>query len=82
MHAVWVTNKGLEAISKQESDDRVTITEMWWDDLQDWSTAVDGYKLFTRDRRGRRGGGVALCVREVLDTMELEINDNKIKCHG
>ncbi|NXW01633.1 ANR12 protein, partial [Fregetta grallaria] len=32
----------------------------WWDDSYDWSAAMAGYKLFRRDRRGRRGGGVAL----------------------
>ncbi|XP_035169883.1 uncharacterized protein LOC118159406, partial [Oxyura jamaicensis] len=47
------------------------ITETWWDDSHDWSVAVDGYKLFRRDRRGRRGGGVALYVRKWIDCEEL-----------
>ncbi|KAK4808498.1 hypothetical protein QYF61_009824 [Mycteria americana] len=33
---------------------------------------MDGYKLFGRDRQGRRGGGVALCVRECFDCLELD----------
>lgn len=33
---------------------------------------MDGYKLFRRDRGGRRGGEVALYIREALDS--------KIKC--
>ncbi|TRZ08055.1 hypothetical protein HGM15179_019054 [Zosterops borbonicus] len=58
----------------------VAIKEMWWDDSHDWSTAMGGYKLFRRDRRGRRGEGVALYIREALDAIELEINDDKVEC--
>ncbi|KAK4830530.1 hypothetical protein QYF61_011509 [Mycteria americana] len=44
----------LEAIVHQENYDMVAITEMWWDDLHNWSVAMDGYKLFRRDRiRGK-----------------------------
>ncbi|KAJ7407774.1 hypothetical protein BTVI_62185 [Pitangus sulphuratus] len=46
----------------------------------DWSAAMDGYKLFRRDRQGRKGGEVALYVRETLDSVELEVSDNKIEC--
>lgn len=38
-----------------------------------------GYKLFGRDRRGRRGGEVALYIKEALDTVELEVSD-KVEC--
>jgi len=40
----------LETIIQQESYDLVAITEMWWDDFHDWNAAMDGYKLFSRDR--------------------------------
>ncbi|KAJ7411268.1 adaptin ear-binding coat-associated protein 1 [Pitangus sulphuratus] len=70
----------LEAIVQQESYDVVAIIEKWWDDSHDWSAAMDGYKLFRRDRQGRRGGGVALYVRETLDSVELEVRNNKIEC--
>ncbi|XP_051640625.1 uncharacterized protein LOC127469851 [Manacus candei] len=70
----------LEAIVQQESYDVVAITETWWDDSHDWSAAMDGYKLFRRDRQGRRGGGVALYVRESLDSLELEVSNNKVEC--
>ena len=53
----------LEAIVRQGNYDVVTTTETWWDDLHNWSTAMDGYKLFRRDRQGRKGGGVAVYVR-------------------
>ncbi|GAB0178246.1 maestro heat-like repeat-containing protein family member 7 [Grus japonensis] len=70
----------LEATVQQDSYDLVTITETWWDDCHDWSAAVDGYKLFRRDRQGRRGGGVALYVRECFDCIELNDGDDKVKC--
>ncbi|KAJ7422540.1 hypothetical protein BTVI_13727 [Pitangus sulphuratus] len=31
----------------------MTITEMWWDDLRDWSATMDVYTLFKRDRTTR-----------------------------
>ncbi|KAK4823577.1 LOW QUALITY PROTEIN: hypothetical protein QYF61_003581 [Mycteria americana] len=41
---------------------------------------MDGYKLFRRDRRGRRGGGVALYIRECLDSLELDDGDDRVEC--
>ncbi|KAK4810629.1 hypothetical protein QYF61_007366 [Mycteria americana] len=70
----------LEAIVHQENYDMVAITETWWDDSHNWSVAMDGYKLFRRDRRGRRGGGVALYVRECLDSLELNDGDDRVEC--
>ncbi|PKU36576.1 mitochondrial fission process protein 1 [Limosa lapponica baueri] len=61
----------LEAIVRHESYDVVAITETWWDKSNDWSAAMEGYKLFRRDRQGRRGGGVALYVREDYECVEL-----------
>ena len=57
----------LEAIVQQENYYMVAITETCWDDSHNWSAAMDGYKLFRRDRQGRRGGGVALYGRECFD---------------
>jgi len=57
----------LEAIVQKDSYDFVAITETWWDDSHDWSAAMDGCKLFRRDRQGKRGSGVALCVRDCFD---------------
>ncbi|KAK4816775.1 hypothetical protein QYF61_022887 [Mycteria americana] len=70
----------LEAIVHQENDDMVAITETWWDDSHNWSAAMDGYKFFSRDRRGRRGGGVALYIRECLDSLELDDGDDRVEC--
>ena len=54
----------LEATVLLERYDLVAITETWWDESHDWTVAIDGYKLFQRDRRGRRGRGVALYVKK------------------
>ncbi|KAM9590503.1 uncharacterized protein ACIBXB_005763 [Morphnus guianensis] len=70
----------LEAIVQQDSYDLVAIMETWWDDSHDWSAAMDGYKLFRRDRQGRRGGGVAVYVRECFDCTELHDSDDKVEC--
>lgn len=40
----------LEATVQRESCDIVSIVEMWWDDSHDWSIAINGHKLFRRDR--------------------------------
>jgi len=70
----------LEAIVQQESYDLVAITETWWDDSHDWSAAVDVYKLFRRDRRGKGGSGVTLYVRDCFDCIELDYCDDKVEC--
>ena len=70
----------LEAIVQQDSYDLVTITETWWDASHDWSAAMDDYKLFRRDRGGKRDGGVALYVRDCFDCIELDDCDDKVEC--
>jgi len=75
-----IKQEELEAIVQQDSYDLVTITEMWWDDSHDWSDATDDYKIFRRDRRGKRGSGVALYVRDCFDCIELDDCDDKVEC--
>ncbi|KAK4824001.1 hypothetical protein QYF61_009126 [Mycteria americana] len=48
--------------------------------MRNWSAAMDGYKLFRRDRQGRRGDGVALYVRECFDRLELNDGDDRVEC--
>jgi len=40
---------------------------------------MDGYKLFQTDRRGKRGGGVALYVRDCFDCIELDDCDDQVE---
>ncbi|TRZ16814.1 hypothetical protein HGM15179_010323 [Zosterops borbonicus] len=70
----------VEVMVQQQSYDVVAITEMWWDDSHGWSTALDGYKLFRRDRKGRRGGGVALYIKKVFDSIGIENNEDGVEC--
>ncbi|PKU31493.1 rna-directed dna polymerase from mobile element hypothetical protein [Limosa lapponica baueri] len=78
-HSVGNKQDELEAIVQQDSCDVVAITEVWWDDGHNWNAVMDGYKLFRRDRQGRRGGGVALYVRECFDCIELDSSDDKVE---
>ncbi|GAB0196057.1 hypothetical protein GRJ2_002071000 [Grus japonensis] len=53
--------------------DLIGITETWWDSSCDWSVGMEGYRLFRKDRHGRRGGGVALYVNDQLECMDLHL---------
>jgi len=77
-HSMGDKQEELEAIVQQDSYDLVAITETWRDDSDDWSAAMHGYKLFRRDRQGRRGSGVALYVRDCFDCIELDNCDDKV----
>ncbi|PKU33700.1 glycerol kinase [Limosa lapponica baueri] len=57
-----------------ERYDIVAITETWWEESYDWSVAIDGYKLFRRHRQRRRGGHVALHVKEWIEYEEMSLN--------
>ena len=65
----------LEAIVRKASYDLAAITETRWDRSHDWSAAMDGYKLFRKDRQGRRGSGMALYVKECFEVTELMAGD-------
>ena len=41
---------------------------------------MGGCKLFRRGGQGRRGGGVALCVREGFAGLEPNDGDNGVEC--
>ncbi|RMC05600.1 hypothetical protein DUI87_17685 [Hirundo rustica rustica] len=64
----------------QQSYDVVAITGTWWDESHSWSTALNGYKLFRRDRQGRRGGGVALYIKQTFDTVGIETKEDGVEC--
>ena len=40
---------------------------------------MDGYKLFRKDRQGRRGGDMALYVKECFEVTELMTGDNEVE---
>ena len=78
-HSTGNKQEELEAMGQQQSCDVVTITETWWGDSHSWGAALDGHKLFRRDRKGRRGGGVALYIREAFDAIGIESNDDGVE---
>lgn len=55
----------------------VAITETWWDSSHDWNAVIEGYVLFRKDRLGKRGGGVALYVREQLECTQLQLGEGE-----
>ena len=56
--------------------------ETWWDHSHDWKTTMDGYKLYRSDRQGRRGGGMAFCVREYFDDVEFGAGNVRLSLYG
>lgn len=71
-HSQGNKQKELELCVKSESYYIVEITEIWWDNSNDWNIVLEGYRLFCKDRQGRRGGGITLHVKKNLECMEWE----------
>jgi len=40
---------------------------------------MDGYQLFKRDRQGRKGGGVAVYVKQECEHMEINDGDDRVE---
>ncbi|KAJ7424125.1 nipped-b-like protein [Pitangus sulphuratus] len=69
----------LEATVLLERYDLVAITEIWWDESHDWSVTIDGYRLFRRDRGGKRGGEVALYIKRWIECEELSLKNSHVQ---
>lgn len=41
---------------------------------------MNGYKLFRRDRQGRKGGSMALYIKKCFDVEEFGIGNDKVEC--
>jgi len=41
---------------------------------------MDGCKLSRRNRQGRKGGGVALYIKDCFDVEKLAVGDDKVEC--
>lgn len=75
-HSLGSKHEELELHSQTESYDIIGITGRWWDNLHNCRTAMDGYRLFCKDRQGSRGGGgVVLYVKESLECIEVNYGD-------
>jgi len=66
----------LEATVLLESYNLFALTETWWDESYDWSMAINSYRLFRRDRLGKRGGGVALYIKKSIQCEYLSLKNS------
>ena len=54
----------------------IGITESWANnDITDAALGLEGYVMFTKDRMGRRGGGVLLYIKETITTYEVQLQE-------
>ena len=75
----------LEAIVCRANYDVASITETWWDHSCDWSSVMDGYKLFRRDRRIDEEGRVVVwpfILMTVLMLKSLGLEMMKLSVYG
>ncbi|KAK4830111.1 LOW QUALITY PROTEIN: hypothetical protein QYF61_008538 [Mycteria americana] len=68
-HSVGNKHDELEICVQFQACDPTGIMEKWWDGSHDWSVAMEGYRLFKKDRLGRPA--VALYLRGQLECLEL-----------
>jgi len=66
----------LEATVMLESYDLVATTEALSDESHDWRAAINGYELFRRDRKGRRGAGITLYIKKWTEYEELSMKNS------
>ena len=54
----------------------IGITESWaHNDITDAELGLEGYVMFSKDRIGRRGGGVLLYLKETVPAYEVQLNE-------
>jgi len=53
-------NKQEETCARLQGCDLIDVMKTWWDGSYNWSVGMEGYRLFRKDREGRRGWGVTL----------------------
>ncbi|XP_053897559.1 uncharacterized protein LOC128844145 [Malaclemys terrapin pileata] len=63
----------LECLVMKEDIDIIGITETWWTEDNQWDTIILGYKIYRKDRTGRAGEGMALYVKENVESNEVKI---------
>ena len=62
----------LELLIHQNKYDIIGITETWWDETYDWNVVIGGYNLFQRNRPSKKGGGVALYIKDIYTAEEIQ----------
>uniref|UniRef100_A0A8C5PPB0 Reverse transcriptase domain-containing protein n=1 Tax=Leptobrachium leishanense TaxID=445787 RepID=A0A8C5PPB0_9ANUR len=71
----------LEVIAYTKQYDIIGITETWWDETHDWAVNLNGYTLFRKDRKHKKGGGVCLYVNQDLkpNITQLESDEGNVE---
>lgn len=52
-----------EPCAQSEISDIIWIIETWWEKAHGWMSMMYGYKIFRKEKNGRRGVGVVLYVK-------------------
>lgn len=60
-----------------QSYDIIEISKTWWDGLHSWCAEMDSHRLFRRGREGRKNREVVQYLREELDCVGLETDDDR-----
>ncbi|XP_059578763.1 RNA-directed DNA polymerase from mobile element jockey isoform X1 [Alligator mississippiensis] len=66
----------------QNTYDLVGLTETWWDLSHDWAVHIEGYRLYRKDRVGKKGGGVALYVNDQYTSMLIKTESKDEEVEG
>ena len=64
----------LEATALTSNYDVIGVTETWLSESDGDEYNISGYTLYRKDRQDRRGGGVALYIRNSLDAQVLNLD--------
>ena len=78
-HSMGNKQEELETMMQLDKYDLIAITKIWWDGSHNWNIGTEGYKLFRRDRQGRKGGGVALYIRDGIDCEEFPLRNSHVQ---
>uniref|UniRef100_K7F1V5 Endonuclease/exonuclease/phosphatase domain-containing protein n=1 Tax=Pelodiscus sinensis TaxID=13735 RepID=K7F1V5_PELSI len=70
--SLGIKKEELELLVQEMKPDIIGITETWWNTRHDWSTGIEGYVLFRKDRNKGKGGGVALYINDEVDCKEIK----------
>ena len=64
----------LEATALTSNYDVIGVTETWLSESDGDEYNISGYTLYRKDRQDRRGGGVALYIRNSLEAQVLNLD--------
>ena len=54
----------------------IGISESWANnDIADAELGLEGYAMIRKDRIGRRGGGVLLCIKDTIPAYEVQLQE-------